>query len=285
MAVLLTTSLGIVVVVLKDAGRLETPLGQVTLLGALLGDFTSVALISVLFVGAGRSLGATLIGLAVFCVAGTVLALALVRCSAIRGLRRAVDQRAGGASQLGVRLSFAVMVGFAALGEVFGLDAILGAFIAGVAVSAVSDRAAGTGATRDKLGVVGFGVLAPVFFVTAGLRLDLGALADSAADLVLVPVLLVAMIATRALPTLLFAGLLTRPELLVSALLLSTKLTFVVAVVQVASDNAALRPATASALVTAAVLTVIVLPTTAAWMLRLQPDRGTGHRAAGNSAA
>lgn len=142
-----------------------------------------------------------------------------------------------------------------------------------MAVSATSDRAAGSGATRDKLEVVGFSLLAPLFFVAAGLRLDLGALAGSVADLVLVPVLLVAMIATRALPMLLFAGLLAPREVVASALLMSTKLTFVVAVVQVATANDAIRPATASALVTAAIITVVVLPTTAAWTLRSQPDR------------
>ncbi len=270
-ATLLTTSLGIVVVVLKDAGRLESPVGQLTLLGALLGDFTSVALISVIFVADGESLGGALTGLAVFCAVGVVLTLALVRLSAVERLKQAVARRAGGASQLGVRLGFAVMVGFAALAQVVGLEAILGAFVAGVAASLVSERAAGTGATRTKIEVVGFGVLAPLFFVTAGLRFDLGALADSAQDLVLVPVLLVAMIATRALPTLLFVRMLTPREVLASSLLLATKLTFVVAVVQVANMKGALTPATASALVTAAIITVVTLPTAAAWTLRRRP--------------
>ncbi|MGI9002153.1 MAG: cation:proton antiporter [Pseudonocardia sp.] len=59
-AALLTTSIGIVVVVLKDSGRLETPVGQLSLLGALLGDVASVALLSVLFVGAGGTVAGQL---------------------------------------------------------------------------------------------------------------------------------------------------------------------------------------------------------------------------------
>ncbi len=125
--------------------------------------------------------------------------------------------------------------------------------MAGVAVSVISDRAKGSGTTRSKLEVIGFGLLAPIFFVTAGLNFDLGALASSAADLALVLILLVTMIATRALATLLFGRLLTRREMLASGLLLSTKLTFVVAVVQVASAAGQVRPSTASALVTAAI--------------------------------
>ncbi len=271
-ATLLTTSLGIVVVVLKDAGVLNTRLGQLTLLGGLLGDFTSVALISVIVPAGGASLGRTLIGLAVFCAAGAVLALALLRISAVDALRRALAQRAGGATQLGVRLAVLTMVGFAALGQVLGLEAILGAFIAGVAASAISDRAQGTGTTRTKIEVIGFGLLMPIFFVTAGLKFDLAALASSAADLVLVPVLLVAMVVTRALPTLLFSRMLTNRELLASGLLLSTKLTFVVAVVQVAVAAGQITPATASALITAAIITVVAFPTATAWTLRRKPD-------------
>ncbi|HVE97225.1 MAG TPA: cation:proton antiporter [Pseudonocardiaceae bacterium] len=271
-ATLLTTSLGIVVVVLKDAGILGTPLGQLTLLGGLLGDFASVALISVIAPADGASIGSTLIGLAVFCVTGVALTLALLRLSAVDALRRALAQRVGGATQLGVRLAVMAMVGFAALGQIVGLEAILGSFVAGVAVSAISDRGQGTGATRMKVEVIGFGLLVPIFFVTAGVTFDLAALASSAADLVLVPILLIAMIATRALPTLLFGRMLTKAEVLASGLLLSTKLTFVVAVVQVASAAGQIKPATASALITAALITVVTLPPAAAWMLSRRPD-------------
>lgn len=267
-ATLLTTSLGIVVVVLKDAGVLDTPLGQLTLLGGLLGDFTSVALISVITPADGASLGRTLTVLAIFCAAGAVLALVLLRISALEALRQALARRTGGATQLGVRLAVLVMVGFAALSQIVGLEAILGPFIAGVAVSAISDRAQGTGANRTKIEVIGFGLLVPIFFVTAGVQFDLAALASSAADLALVPVLLVAMVTTRALPTLLFAKLLTNRELLASGLLLSTKLTFVVAVVQVAGAAGQITPATASALITAAIITVVAFPAATAWALR-----------------
>ncbi|MDQ4105542.1 MAG: cation:proton antiporter [Actinomycetota bacterium] len=271
-ATLLTTSLGIVVVVLKDAGVLDTPLGQLTLIGGLLGDFTSVALISVIAPADGTSLERALIGLALFCTIGVALALVLVKLSTFNALRRVAARRAGGATQLGVRLGLLTMVGFAALGQLVGLEAILGAFVAGVAVSAISDRAQSTGATRMKIEVIGFSLLVPIFFVTAGLKFDLAALASSAADLALVPVLLVAMIATRALPTLLFGRMLTKRYMLASGLLLSTKLTFVVAVVQVASTAGQITPATASALITAALITVVVLPTAAMWTLRRRPD-------------
>lgn len=114
--------------------------------------------------------------------------------------------------------------------------------------------------------MIGFGLLAPMLFVTAGLRFDVAALAD--AGLPLVPLLLTAMIATRAMPSLLFLRLLTPREVAASALLMSTKLTFVVAAVQIGPARGGLRPATVSALITAAIITVLLLPATASWTLR-----------------
>ena len=97
-AVLITTSLGIVVVLLKDEGRLATPMGQLTLLGASLGDFGSVALLSVLFSGDDSPMAVRVLLLVLFAVALFTLGAAGVRMSSFARLRRAFARRAGGAS-------------------------------------------------------------------------------------------------------------------------------------------------------------------------------------------
>ncbi|HVF79854.1 MAG TPA: cation:proton antiporter [Solirubrobacteraceae bacterium] len=278
-AVLITTSLGIVVVLLKEEGRLATPMGQLTLLGASLGDFASVGLLSVLFSERDSPPELRVLLLVLFGVAVFALAAAARHMSVLQRLRRALSQRAHGASRILIRASFALMVGFAALASAVGLEAILGAFAAGVVVSVVSDRvdgsdeleaieqARGPADVREQLETIGFGLMAPLFFVTAGLRFDLGALAGSAEALALVPLTLIAMIATRALPALLFARLLDRREMIASGLLMSVKLTFVVAAVQIGREAGALSPAAASAIISAAMISIVTLPTIVRWML------------------
>jgi len=284
-AVLITTSLGIVVVLLKDEGRLATPMGQLTLLGASLGDFGSVALLSVLFAGDDSPMAVRVLLLVLFAVALFTLGAAGVRMSSFARLRRAFARRAGGASRIVVRTSFTLMVGFAALANAVGLEAILGAFAAGVVVSVIADRVAGVddiaaigdddpgamGDVRGQLETIGFGLMAPLFFVSSGLRFDLGALLDSPEGLALVPLALLAMIATRLLPALLFAPFLDRREVLASGLLMSIKLTFVVATVQIGSEAGALTPAAASAIISAAMISVITIPTLVRWILRRMP--------------
>lgn len=280
-AVLITTSLGIVVVLLKDAGRLDTPMGQLTLLGASLGDFASVGLLSVLFSDRDSPPELRVLLLVLFGVAVFALAAAARHMSALERLRAALARRAYGSSRILIRASFALMVGFAALAGAVGLEAILGAFAAGVLVSVVSDRVDGAGELeaiggesrgpadlRGQLETIGFGLMAPLFFVTAGLRFDFGALVASAESIALVPLVLVAMIATRALPALVFSRLLERREMIASGLLMSVKLTFVVAAVQIGSGAGALTPAAASAIVSAAMISVVTLPTIVNWVLR-----------------
>lgn len=285
-AVLITTSLGIVVVLLKEEGRLATPMGQLTLLGASLGDFASVGLLSVLFSDRDSPPELRVLLLVLFGVAVFALAAAARHMSVLQRLRGALSRRAYGSSRILIRASFALMVGFAALAGAVGLEAILGAFAAGVVVSVVSDRvdgsdeleAIGTESTgpadvRAQLETIGFGLMAPLFFVTAGLRFDLGALAGSAEALALVPLALVAMIATRALPALFFARLLDRREMIASGLLMSVKLTFVVASVQIGTQAGALSPAAASAIISAAMISIVTLPTIVRWVLRSAPGR------------
>jgi Kef-type K+ transport system membrane component KefB len=283
-AVLITTSLGVVNVLLKDEGQLVTPMGQLTLLGASLGDFASVGLLSVLFSDDDSPPALRVLLLVLFAVAVFSLAAAARHMSALQRLRAAIAARAYGASRILIRASFALMVGFAALAGAVGLEAILGAFAAGVVVSVVSDRVDGSDEldvigddsgspadVRGQMETIGFGLMAPLFFVTAGLRLDVGALLHSGEALALVPLALVAMIATRALPALCFARVLERREMIASGLLMSVKLTFVVAAVQIGSDADVLTPAAASAIVSAAMISVLTLPMIVLWVLRHTP--------------
>ena len=85
-----------------------------------------------------------------------------------------------------MRAALVLLVGFAALAETLGLEAILGAFIAGAIVSlADRDEVMTHPEFRRKLEAVGFGFFIPAFFVTSGARFDLDALTASASSLLI----------------------------------------------------------------------------------------------------
>ena len=81
----------------------------------------------------------------------------------------------------------------------FGLDVVLGAFLAGVVLRRWARRDAD--ALETKLDAVGYGFFIPVFFVTSGMSLDLQSIVEAPARLV---VFFVLFLAVRGLPALLF---------------------------------------------------------------------------------
>ncbi len=110
-------------------------------------------------------------------------------------------------AQIRVRGAFVLLIGFVALAEQVGLETILGAFAAGALLSLVDrDEAMTHPLLRLKLEAAGFGLFIPVFFITSGLRFDLNALFSSASTVGRVPLFLLALLAVRGIPALLYSS-------------------------------------------------------------------------------
>ena len=196
--ILCSTSLGVLVPVLKDSGEIASTLGQLIIAAASIADFGAIILLTIFFSGEGGT-GSTLLLL------GSLFALAAVMFLVVRGAERSARIRADllrlqdTTAQIRVRAALALFVGFAAIAQQLGLEAILGAFVAGAIVSLVdADRVMTHPDFRRKLEAMGFGFFIPVFFVTSGVRFDLGALTASASNLAMVPVFLAALLVAAA---------------------------------------------------------------------------------------
>src|SRR3954468_1286405 len=200
-----STSLGVLIPVLKDSGRIDSGLGQLVIAGGSIADFAAIVLLSLFFAGQGGP-GATLV------LIGALLALAVVVFVAVRGAQRSLRIRADlvrlqdTTAQIRVRGAVVLLVGFAAAAQQLGLEVILGTFAAGAILSlADPDRSMTHPDLRRKLEAIGFGVFIPIFFVSSGVRFDLGALGGS---LEMVPLFLAALLLVRGVPALLYTRLL-----------------------------------------------------------------------------
>ena len=267
--VLVATSLGVVVPVLKDSGRLGTDLGQLVVAAASVADFGAVILLSLFFSRESAGLGVQLVLLGGFALA-TLVALAV-----LLGLGRSMvftpvlERLQDTTAQIRVRGGFLLLVGFSALAVGLGLEVILGAFLAGAVLTLVDrDRRMTHPDFRRKLEAAGYGMFIPVFFVTSGVLFDLDALFASGSTVVLVPLFLAAILVVRGLPALVYRTTLGRLETVVAGLLQATTLPFVVAAVMIGIDLGVLDEATGAALIAAALLSVLVFPLLALTLLR-----------------
>jgi Kef-type K+ transport system membrane component KefB len=254
------TSLGLVVPVLKDAGLTEQPVGQFTIAGATVADFGAVLLLSFLFSETEGGAASRLTTVALFVAVIAAVAIALTRARRSQRIEGVLVALQDTTAEIRVRIAVAILIGFVALAASIGLEAILGAFLAG-AVLALVDRDTATHPNfRPKLEAVGYGFVIPVFFVTSGLRFDLDALTANPSALARVPLFLAALFAVRFLPALLYRRRLGADGAAVAGLLQATSLPFIVTAAEIGVAIGAISSVTAAALISAGLLSVLVFP-------------------------
>jgi Kef-type K+ transport system membrane component KefB len=271
------TAPGIIAPVLKDAGESTTEFGQLILAAASIADFGTVFLLSLLFSRDHSSPGAQLVLMGGFAVLTVVIVLAMTVAERSSALSAALARLQDSTAQIRIRGAFVLMVGFTALAARLGLELILGAFVAGALLAVLdADYRQTHPKFREKLEAIGFGVFIPVFFVTSGLKFDVGALFGDATTILRVPLYLVLLLAARGLPALLYRSLIGESKSIIAGLLQATSLPFIVAVTTIGIElNLMTRP-NASALVAAGLLSVVIFPMTSLALLRRQAPTPAG---------
>lgn len=268
--ILVATSLGVVVPVLKDAGEAGSGLGQLVIAAASIADFGAVILLSLLFSREATATTSKLVLLGGFALTALAAFAALRGAGRSKRLSAALLRLQDTTAQIRVRGAFLLLVGFVALAGSLGLEVILGAFLAGALLSLLDhDRAMTHPQFRTKLEAVGFGVFIPVFFVSSGVQFDLDALLGGASTLALVPVFLAALIVVRGVPALLYRRALSPAQTLAAALLQATSLPFIVAASMIGIELDLIDPGTGAGLVAAGLLSVLLFPLAALSVLRV----------------
>ncbi|MGE0624838.1 MAG: cation:proton antiporter [Pseudomonadales bacterium] len=197
------TAIPVAVKVLQDLGQLDTRLGRLIVSSALFDDIFGLILLGVL-TGLLKSgeipnvLGFAVLVLKIvgFLVAATLLGLWVLPFIGRLVKRFWIDE---------LEFSMLLVIGllFALMAEVMGLHFILGAFLAGLFFTR---RTIGTEVFEDvesKVNAVATGFLAPIFFASIGLHLDVSALWN-------VPVFVVLLTGLALLTKFLGAGLAAR---------------------------------------------------------------------------
>jgi len=273
--VLVSTSLGVIVPVLKDSGNISSDFGQLVIAAASIADFGAIILLSLFFSGKGSTdIAGKLILLAIFGALVVVIGVVIAGLERFRGISGVLQRLQDTTAQIRVRGAFVLLIGFVALAENVGLEVILGAFAAGALLSLIDrDRQMTHPEFRVKLEAAGFGIFIPVFFVTTGLRFNLDALFASAGTIAHIPLFLLALLLVRGLPALVYGRLLGRQKAIVAGILQATSLPFIVAAAQIGMDIGVVSEANGAALIAAGLLSVIIFPALGLTLLR-RGERG-----------
>jgi Kef-type K+ transport system membrane component KefB/Trk K+ transport system NAD-binding subunit len=256
--ILSTTSLGIVVPVLKENRMSSSRFGQTILLAALLADFLTMFLITVYVAVRSTGLSLEILLIALLFVPVVLFYQLGVRWLRIPAVRRIFEELSDATAQIKVRGAFAIMVGFVVMAQIIGAELILGAFLGGVLASLLS----GTGEEklRHKLDAIGFGFFVPLFFVFVGIQFDLNAFIREPSAWLLLPILLVGAFGIKLLSSLVFRLSFSWRETIASGFLLSARLSLIIAASAIGLRLEAISESTNAAIILIAALTATIAP-------------------------
>lgn len=166
------TAIPVIAKTLTDMGLLHRNVGQLTLAAGMVDDAVGWLLLSVVSAAATTGVAAGQIALSVVYMLGFVLLAAVLGRPAVRWIMaRTTRSEAPGPT---IAVAVIVVLSGTVITQALHLEAIFGAFVAGIVIATtgpiVQQRLA-------PLRTVTLSVLAPIFLATAGLRMDLTALA------------------------------------------------------------------------------------------------------------
>ena len=257
-----STAVGTLMPIMKQQQVLHTPVGRSLLVHGAIGEIFPIFAMALLL--SARSTWVTAIVLAAFFVVAIVVA-AIPRT--VRFLlpwtARAMVLNAGATNQTVMRLVLWMLGVLMAVAAVFELDVVLGAFAAGFILRRLVPEKFSE-AVEQRLDIVGYSLLIPVFFVCSGMTIDPQAVSDKPWLLcVLVPLIYV----VRGLPVLIRELFFTTGSQLTNvrekiqlSLYTATALPIIAAVTEVAVDSQLLAKENASLLVAAGSITVLIFP-------------------------
>jgi Kef-type K+ transport system membrane component KefB len=266
--ILMSTSAGLLLPLLKDAGQAHTEFGQLIMTAGALAEIVPILLLSLLYTAAAESPGERIASLVIFIVLLVLIGVATSTVRRLDRLDKMLDYLERRSGQLRVRATLTLGLACGVLAYEFGFASILGAFAAGLLVRII--EVSGREPNREflaKLDGIGFGFLVPIFFISTGVSFQLKGLLNHPSALLELPLFLLALLVVRGVPALLYVRAVGRRRALSGGLLQAVTLTFPIVAAQIGQQTGKLTPATGAALVGAGLLSAALFPVAAAAFL------------------
>ena len=256
--ILPTTAFGVLIPILRQSGELHSNFGRHVLGLAAIGELGPLLLASIALAEEKHHLHQTFLSIAFFLAAfAAVILLLTLRSDGFSAkLARWLGQDG---EPLLLRISLLVLLGFVFLADSFGMEAVVGAYAAGMAV-AVFFSGCGGRALESRLTSIGSGFFIPLFFTASGVAFDLPSLLSSPGNIGRLLLFTLAFLLIRIAPLGIYKNALAKNDLPALALLSSTTLPLVVAITYLGRQTGQMTAENASALVGAAIVTVTLFP-------------------------
>jgi len=256
--ILSTTSLGVVVPVLKERELTGGSFGQYILVASSIADFATLLLLTTVIAVLDRGLTLDLLLIPTLLLIFIMVARLTQHASQGSRLQKALNGLSSATTQIRVRGAIALMVAWVVLAEAFGVELILGAFLAGAIAGLISphdDQGA-----REKLDAIGYGFFIPIFFIMVGVQFNLQAVLATTQGLIMLAWLVVVALIVKIVPALLLKYRFSWRQTLAGGTLLSSRLSLIIAASAIALSMGLISETVNSDIIMLAIITVTMSP-------------------------
>jgi len=259
--IMVTTSVGIILPVLKNRGEISSRFGQMLIIAAAVADIFSILLFtftaSILKNGFHWDL---LLIIALFAVFYLFYFIGQ-KLKHVPALKRITYQLSHAASQINVRSILLLILIFIVISQYIGEEVILlGAFLSGLLLSAFLHRERSL--VMVKLDGMGYGFFIPIFFIMVGYEFDPSAFSEFENSLVyFLAALLIVLFLIKLLPSLLWYRLFGFRKAISGGFLMSSRLSLIIAASAIGLQLGVISPGINASFVMMAVATCLLSPT------------------------
>ncbi len=258
--IMITTSVGIIIPVLKERGEISSRFGQMIVLAAVIADILSIILFSfTAFILKNGFQPEILLILGIFLLFFIFYSTGIL-LKRIPLIKKLIFQLSEAASQITVRGTMLMLLIFIVLAQFIGREVmLLGAFLGGLLLSVYTHKSRSL--LLLKLDGMGYGFFIPVFFIMVGIRFDPTVLAGLERSLFLfLALFLVTLYAVKVLPSLIWARLFGIRRALAGGFLISSRLSLIIAASAIGLQMGLISQEINAAVILMAIITCIFSP-------------------------
>jgi Kef-type K+ transport system membrane component KefB/Trk K+ transport system NAD-binding subunit len=258
--IMVTTSVGIILPVLKNQGEATGAFGQILIITAAVADILSIILFTftayILTNGFRLEITYILLLFALFYLSYRLGN----RFRNLSMLRKITFQLSHAASQLSIRGTIFLLLIFVVISQYISPEVILlGAFLTGILISLFQHKERSL--LLVKLDGMGYGFFIPIFFIMVGVKFDPSSLKEF--ELTLIPfliILLLLMFAIKIIPSFLFIKHFGKRKALSAGFLLSSRLSLIIAASAIGLELGVITPGINASFVIMAISTCFLGP-------------------------
>lgn len=264
--IMVTTSVGIVLPVLKDRGEIKNRYGQMIIIAAAVADIFSIILFTfTAFIIKNGFQPELLYILGLFFIFFVFYSLGN-KVKNVPVLKKLSYQLSHAASQIRIRGSILLIMLFVVIAQFIGEEAVLlGAFLIGLVLSTMLHH--GRSVMLMKLDGMGYGFFIPIFFIVVGMEFDPSALMEFDQSLIWFLIfLLITLVAVKFIPAFLWSRLFGLKKAMAGGFLMSSRLSLIIAASAIGLEMGVVTPGINAGFIIMAVVTCFISPLIFNWL-------------------